>query len=151
MRGGVPMADEEKKNPTAGDAAILFESGSMKRDELEAILDTVPFDLTFVDAEDRVVYFNQSPERIFPRKKGVLGKKVQQCHPEKSVHLVTQIVDDFKSGTRDKAEFWIPLGERLVYIRYFPVKDKEGRYLGCLEVSQDIAGIKEISGEKRLL
>jgi PAS domain S-box-containing protein len=130
---------------------IKFESGAMTRDNLEAMLNTLPVDITFVDEKDQVRYFSQSPERIFVRSKSVIGREVRNCHPQKSIDKVEQILNDFRSGTRDKAEFWIRMGEALVYIRYFPVKDSEGKYLGCLEVSQNISEIQKIQGEKRLL
>ena len=129
---------------------ITFKTGSMTKAELEVMLNTLPVDITFVDKEDTVRYFSQPKERLFPRAKAVIGRKVQQCHPEKSVHVVNQIVSDFKSGKRDTAEFWINLGERKVYIRYFAVRDKAGNYLGTLEATQNITEIKKIEGEKRL-
>ena len=87
----------------------------------------------------------------FPRARAVIGRKVQQCHPQKSLHIVTQILEDFKTGQRGTAQFWINLKNRLIYIRYFAVRSKNGDYLGCLEVTQDITEIKGITGEKRLL
>jgi len=130
---------------------IVFEIGSMSKEELETLLNTLPVDITFVDKEDTVQYFSQSKERIFPRTKAVIGRKVQQCHPQKSLHVVNKILKDFKNNKRDFAEFWINLNNRLIYIRYFPVRNKSGDYLGCLEVTQDITDIKKIEGEKRLL
>ena len=130
---------------------ILFETGGLSKKELEAILNTLPVDITFIDKEDTVRYFSDSKERIFPRTKAIIGRKVQQCHPQKSVHIVDQILKDFKSGKKDAAKFWIDLEGRLIYIRYFAVRSKNGDYLGCLEVTQDITDIKKIEGEKRLL
>jgi PAS domain S-box-containing protein len=130
---------------------ILFETGGLSKEELKAVLNTLPVDITFVDREDTVRYFSDSKDRIFPRTKAIIGRKVQQCHPQKSVHIVDQILNDFKSGRKMKAEFWIPLQGRLIYIRYFALHDKNGDYLGCLEVTQDITDIKKIEGEKRLL
>jgi PAS domain S-box-containing protein len=118
---------------------------------LEAIFDTLPVDLTFVDETDTVRYYSRGEERIFRRTPAVIGRKVQQCHPQPSVHKVNQVVSDLKSGKRDVAEFWIELKGRRVYIRYFPVKDKAGNYLGVLEVTQDITDLQKIEGEKRLL
>jgi hypothetical protein len=129
---------------------IVFETGSFAKEQIEAVLNTLPVDITFVDKDDTVRYFSQSRERIFPRTKAVIGRKVQQCHPQKSLHKVEQILSDFKSNRRDVAEFWIILKGRLIYIRYFAVR-KNGEYLGCLEVTQDITDIKKIEGEKRLL
>ncbi len=130
---------------------ISFETGSLSSDVLEALLNTLPVDISFVDRNDTVRYFNQTMARIFMRTKAVIGRKVQNCHPQKSVHIVNQILEDFKKGKRDVAEFWINLKNRLIYIRYFPVHNRNGDYIGCLEVTQDITNIKKIEGEKKLL
>ncbi len=130
---------------------IVFETGSFAKEELETLLNTLPVDITFVDKNDTVRYFSQTKDRIFPRTKAVIGRKVQQCHPQKSLHVVNQILGDFKNNKRDVAEFWINLNNRLIYICYFPVRNKSGDYLGCLEVTQDITDIKKIEGERRLL
>ncbi len=135
----------------AVEGAVSLETGSFSLEELEAVLNALPVDITFVDRDDTVRYFSQSKERIFARTKAVIGRKVQQCHPQKSVHVVNQILEDFKAKKRDVAEFWIDLKGRLIYIRYFAVRGKDGEYLGCLEVTQDITEIKKIEGEKRLL
>uniref|UniRef100_A0A7C4U7E3 DUF438 domain-containing protein n=1 Tax=candidate division WOR-3 bacterium TaxID=2052148 RepID=A0A7C4U7E3_UNCW3 len=132
------------------DGKIVFETGSFYKDEIETLLNTLPVDITFVDRDDTVRYFSQSKDRIFPRTKAVIGRKVQMCHPKESVDRVQRIIDDFKNNKRDLAEFWINLKGRLVYIRYFAVR-KNGEYLGTLEVTQDITDIKKIEGEKRLL
>lgn len=129
---------------------VPLETGTLSKDEIEAILDNLPVDITFVDKRDTVRYFNQSKDRIFPRTKAVIGREVQQCHPQKSLHIVNQILKDFKSGKRDVAEFWIQLNGKFIHIRYFAMR-KNGEYLGCLEVTQDITKIKKIEGEKRLL
>jgi len=114
------------------------------------IMEALPVEVSFVDADDVVRYFNKNGDRIFPRPKGVIGRKVQNCHPNKSIGKVENILEGFKKGTLDVAEFWIQLGEQKVYIRYFPVRDAEGKYIGCLEVSQDIAAIQKINGERRI-
>jgi DUF438 domain-containing protein len=142
--------------PDAGSSSLAeglvdLGSGAVRADVLQAVLNTLPVDITFVDENDRVAYFSESPERLFVRSRAVIGRSVQLCHPQKSVHVVNKILDDFRSGTRDKAEFWINLGGQLVYIRYFAVRSEAGRYLGCLEVSQNLSEIKKIEGEKRLL
>ncbi|MFW6117164.1 MAG: PAS domain-containing protein [Thermoproteota archaeon] len=130
---------------------IELETGSLSVEELKELFDTLPVDITFVDKDHTVKYFNKLGRRIFPRPKEVVGTKVQNCHPQKSVHVVNQILESFKSGERDKAEFWINLEGKMVHIRYFAVRNKEGEYLGVLEVSQDITHIQELTGEKRLL
>lgn len=118
---------------------------------IEALLDALPVDITFVDEDDRVRYFNKEGKRIFARSRKIIGIKVQKCHPQKSIHVVNQILQDFRNNKRDSANFWIDLKGRKIYIRYFAVRDKEGKYLGCLEVTQDITDIQKITGEKRLL
>ena len=123
----------------------------IKADVLETILNTLPVEVSFINKNDEVVYFNKNGDRIFPRTRSIIGRKVQQCHPKKSLHKVTQILEAFKSGKKDVARFWINLKGREIYIRYIQVKDKDGEYLGTLEVSQDITDIKKIEGEKRLL
>lgn len=151
---GARALPEERAAPAPKpdvEGRVTFEAGALSREELEAILNTLPVDITFVDKEDTVRYFNQSEERIFPRTRAVIGRKVQQCHPQKSLHVVKRIVEDFRGGRRDVAEFWIKQQGKFVHIRYLPVRDKNGEYLGTLEVTQDIAGIKKLEGEKRLL
>lgn len=130
---------------------VEFETGNLSVSELDAILNTLPIDITFVDKDDKVRYFSLPKDRIFVRTKAVIGREVRACHPQKSLHVVNQILEDFKSGKRDVAEFWINYRGRLVHIRYFAVRDKDKNYLGCLEVTQDITEIKKIEGEKRLL
>ena len=124
---------------------------NLKPEVIEAMLDAMPIEISFVNENDEVKYFNKNGDRIFPRPRSIVGKKVQQCHPQKSLHKVLQILEAFKNGKKDAAEFWINLKGRQIYIRYFPVRDKDGKYLGTLEVSQDITDIKKIEGEKRLL
>ncbi len=130
---------------------IELRTGYLSPSEIDGILSTLPIDISFIDNDDRLRYYNGSGERIFARTRTVLGRKVDLCHPPKSVGIVRRIIEEFKAGRRDKAEFWINMGGRLIYIRYYPVRDKEGRYLGTLEVVEDITDIKKISGEKRLL
>ena len=136
--------------PSIGWRVSLGSSGSVSPRQLRAILGTLPFDLTFVDADDRVAFFSHGPEPIFDRAPTVIGRKVQFCHPPSSVHLVERILDEFRSGRRDQATFWIRMGERYVLIRYYAVREG-GEYLGALEVTQDIAPIQRIEGERRLL
>jgi len=130
---------------------LQFETGTLSKEEVEAILDSLPVDISFVDKEDRVKYFNKAEKRIFVRTKAVIGRKVQMCHPQKSVHIVNKILEAFKTGKKDVAEFWIQMNNRLIHIRYFAVRDKNGKHLGTMEVTQDLTDIKKIEGEKRLL
>ncbi len=124
--------------------------GEVTEEVLSRVLDALPFEFSYVDEDDRVRLFNKNGDRIFPRPPGVIGRRVQDCHPSKSVHKVQQILDEMKAGKRDSAEFWIDLNDRKIHIRYFAVREN-GEYIGCLEVSQDITEIQRIKGEKRLL
>ena len=135
----------------ADEGMVVFGSGKLSVETLEAIFKNLPIDMTFVDAQDRVQFFSESPDRIFVRSRAIIGRSVQLCHPKSSVHVVEKILNDFRDGNRDVAEFWINLGEKTVHIRYFAVRSERGEYLGCLEVSQDITDILKIKGEKRLL
>jgi uncharacterized protein len=143
-------ADEELEVRMTG-GLVSFETGQLGVDEIEGIFNHLPVDITFVGKDDTVCYFSQSPERIFTRTKAVIGRSVEKCHPDKSIHKVIKIVEDFKAGRRSEASFWINMNGKLIYIRYFPVRNKKGDYLGVLEVTQDITEISKIKGEKRLL
>ncbi len=131
--------------------ALGLDTGRMTLEQINLVLTHLPVDLTFVDEDDRVAYYSEGPERIFPRSPAIIGREVRNCHPPKSVHLVNKILDAFKSGSRDTAEFWIELGGKFIYIRYFAVRDARGYYRGCLEVSQDLTALRKLEGQKRLL
>lgn len=139
------------EEPSFQENAVVLPTGTLQLPELMYLLNTLPVDLTFVDKDDTVRYFSESKDRIFHRSKVIIGRKVQNCHPPQSVDVVEKILASFKEGKRDFVDFWINLGGRLVYIRYFAVRDKDGQYLGTLEVTQDITEIKKLAGEKRLL
>ena len=156
------MAEDKKTTPapqretvqaqTQTPAGILqFETGNLTKEQLDGLLNVLPVDITFVDADDTVRYFNKPEQRIFVRTKAVIGRKVQMCHPQKSLHVVSKIVESFKTGKKNVAEFWINLNNRLIHIRFFAVRDENGKYLGTMEVVQDLTDIKKIEGEKRLL
>jgi len=148
--GWAPSAEPEP-GPVAGEEKIRLDTGFISRDLINLMLTHLPVDITFVDAEDRVAYYSQGKERIFPRSPAIIGRKVQRCHPPDSVHIVNKILDAFKDGSKDIAEFWLQLGGKFILIRYFAVRDGNGAYNGCLEVSQDISQIRKIEGQKRLL
>jgi len=124
---------------------------NLSQEQLAGILEAIPIEISFVDENDLVRFWNKHETRTFKRPVSVIGKSVQNCHPRESVHKVNQILSDFKAGRRDSAEFWIDLRGRKIYIRYFAVRDKAGKYLGTLEATQDITEIKKIEGERRLL
>jgi len=129
---------------------IKFDAGALTPEEINSILNTLPLDMTFVGADDRVKYFTQGKERIFDRPLTIIGREVKNCHPPKSVHIVEQIVEDLKNGVKDHEDFWIRMGDIFVYIRYFAVRNKAGEFLGTLEITQNIKPITELEGEKRL-
>jgi PAS domain S-box-containing protein len=124
---------------------------NLSQDVFESILNTLPVEISFVDENDVVRYFNKNGDRIFPRPRSVIGLRVHDCHPKKSVHIVDRLLGEMKNNKRDVAEFWIDLKGKTIYIRYFAVRDSDDKYLGCLEVTQDITEIKNIEGERRLL
>jgi len=134
-----------------GGGAFGLDTGALTPELVNLVLTHLPVDVSFVDAEDTVRYYSATPGRIFKRTPAVIGRKVQDCHPAKSVGTVVKILEAFKSGAKDTAEFWIELGGRFVHIRYFAVRDAAGRYRGCLEVSQDVTRIRALEGEQRLL
>jgi len=146
----VAGAEEKAIEVTTG-SLIDFETGTLSMERLDAIFRTLPVDTTFVDDEDTVRFFSEGGGGIFMRTKASMGRKVQQCHPEKSVHKVNEVLDDFRAGRKDSTEFWIDMKGRKIHIRYFAVRDRTGDYLGTLEVVQDITDIQKIEGEKRLL
>jgi hypothetical protein len=129
----------------------MMPTGNVTVEQLTSVLSTLPIDLTFVDANDRVAFFTEGPDRIFARSKAIIGRKVQHCHPPSSVDVVDHILNDFRGGRQNVAEFWINLRGKFVHIRYFAVRDKEGKYLGTVELTQDITPLRELAGERRLL
>ncbi|MHA2027544.1 MAG: DUF438 domain-containing protein [Candidatus Thorarchaeota archaeon] len=142
----------ESDDPVISESGeVSFGSGTLTLEQLELLFNNLPVDTTFVDEQDRVRFFSESPDRIFVRSRAVIGRSVQLCHPKDSIHAVQEILDDFRAGKRNNAEFWIDLGGKTIHIRYFAMRNDNGTYLGCLEVSQDITEIKKITGEKRLL
>lgn len=141
----------EQGEEPSNDGYINFDAGIMSPEEANAVLNTLPFDLTFVDKDGTVKYFTMGKERIFARPKTVIGRQVQNCHPPASMHIVEKIVDDLKTGRKDHEDFWIRMGPRYVFIRYYAVRNEKGEYLGALEVTQDIKPIQDITGEKRLM
>ncbi len=140
-----------KRKSSSMDGSVQMPTGNFKLEELVAMFSTLPFDITFVDKDDSVRYFSPGKDRIFERTRAILGRKVQYCHPPKSVHIVNQIVKDFKEGKQDQARFWINMGGRMIYIVYYAVRNDTGDYLGTLEVTQDVTGIRALEGERRLL
>lgn len=140
------IEEPQKPEITFGD-----ENGHLEFEEIMMIFNTLPVDLTYVDADNKVRFFSKPNDRIFPRSASVIGRDVKHCHPPHSVHVVEEILEAFKSGDKNQAEFWIDLKGRKLHIRYFALRNSEGIYKGTLEVSQDITEIQEITGQRRLL
>jgi DUF438 domain-containing protein len=131
--------------------SVSLDTGSLTAEQINLMLTHLPVDLSFVNEHDEVMYYSASPERIFPRSPGVIGRRVQNCHPPKSVGTVERILSEFKAGTKSTAEFWIQMRGRFLLIKYFAMRDPDGKYRGCLEVSQDVTAIRALDGERRLL
>ena len=131
--------------------SVQFDFGSLTQTVLNPLLNTLPIEITFIDDTETVRYFNNPPKMIFIRTKGVIGMKVQNCHPAKSLDTVNRIIQSFKDGKENVAEFWINSHGRMIYIRFFAVKDTADKYLGTAEVVQDVTDIQALHGEKRLL
>jgi DUF438 domain-containing protein len=145
----VPQEPSSVYSSPAG--LIPLKTGALSTEQIDLLLTNLPLDVTFVDENDKVRYFSQGKERIFTRTAAIIGRDVRNCHPPQSVHIVQKIIDEFKAGKRDVSEFWIQMGEAFVHIRYFALRDEDGNYKGVIEVSQNVAGIRALEGEKRLL
>lgn len=135
----------------APDGLVRLPSGQFRPEELLAVLNTLPIDITFVDREDKVRYFSQGVERIFQRNRAILGRDVRLCHPPGSAAIVDTILEDFRSGRADRAPFWIQKGGQFVHIEYFALRSPGGDYLGTLEMSQNLTGLRALEGEQRIL
>jgi DUF438 domain-containing protein len=157
--GGAPLPEQvaPAEEKLTGEGLIPLEVGALTAQQINWLLKSLPVDVTYVDKDDTVRYFSATRERIFPRSPAIIGRKVQKCHPPASVHLVQRILDDFREGRRDVAEFWIQMGPadaggKFIHIRYFAIRDERGEYQGTLEVSQDVTHIRTLEeGERRLL
>ncbi|WP_314269993.1 DUF438 domain-containing protein [Capnocytophaga sputigena] len=147
-----PSMDTERRTDVKfDDDAAHYDEGYMTIEQVNLLLKTLPIDITFVDEHDRVIFYNRGEERVFPRSAGIIGREVKFCHPPKSVGTVLKIVENFRAGTQNEANFWFNYRGRLIYVRYFAVRDKDKNYKGVIEMSQDITDIKTIEGERRLL
>jgi DUF438 domain-containing protein len=146
---GAGLDGEETARP-AEDGLLDLRTGGLKLEELNLVLGVLPIDFQYVDEHDRVRFYSEG-HRIFPRSPGVIGRKVQNCHPPQSVHKVQQIIDAFRSGDKDEAEFWIEMQGKFLHIRYFAVRDEGGDYRGVVETVQDVTAIRVLEGQRRLL
>jgi len=133
------------------ECSFITDSGEISPDQLKMIFGNLPVEMTMIDENDKVVFFSESESRIFPRSSAIIGRDVQNCHPPESVHIVNEIIETFKTGTKQKAEFWFNFKEKSIFTSYYALHDKSGTYKGILEVSQDITKFKNLEGERRLL
>jgi len=144
-----PSEVAETSEETGG--RLPLSTGALTLEQINLLLTNLPVDVTFVDENDEVRFYSQTRERIFTRTEAIIGRKVQNCHPPQSVHVVQKILDSFRAGTRDVAEFWIEMGGKFIHIRYFALRDNSGAYKGTIEVTQDATSIRGLTGERRLL
>lgn len=149
--GLLPMASEDGGVAAGLDGVVRLFTGSLDLPQLTALLEALPLDLTFVDADDKVRYFSHGSGRVFDRDRAILGRDVRMCHPPHSVHVVERILADFRAGHESRAAFWINVRGRFVHIEYLALRDPQGAYLGCLEVTQDLTDKRALTGEQRLL
>ena len=143
------LADEVFENQNTDQ--IKLPSGSFSNEELLAILNTLPVDITFVDKNDKVKFFSQGKERIFTRSRSIINRDVRNCHPPASAHIVDKIIEDFRTGKQSHAPFWIQMGGKFIHIEYFALRNPDGEYLGTLEVSQNLSELRKLEGEQRIL
>lgn len=141
----------KKKLPFGIDDKTHYDEGYLTPEQVNSIFRILPVDITYVNENDQVVFYNRGEDRVFPRSAGIIGREVRFCHPPKSVDQVIKILEEFKAGRQDLAEFWINFKGQFIHIQYFPVRDPDGTYRGVIEMSQDVTHIRSLEGEKRLL
>jgi DUF438 domain-containing protein len=147
-----PSKDRQRRKlPFGTEDKVYYDEGYLTPEQVNSIFRILPVDITYVNELDQVVFYNRGEERVFPRSAGIIGREVKFCHPPKSVDQVVQILEAFKAGKEDKAEFWIEFKGRFIHISYFAVRDKNRNYKGVIEMSQDVTNIRALEGEKRLL
>lgn len=142
---------EAEVKPVAPEGRFCLDEGFLNPEQVNLMLKFMPVDLTYVDENDRVVFYNRGEDRVFPRSAGIIGREVRFCHPPKSVGTVLRILEEFKKGRKNEAAFWIRFKGRIIHIRYFAIRDRELNYKGVIEMSQDITEIQKLQGEQRLL
>ena len=147
-----PSADKKKRKlPFSLDNRTHFDEGYLTPEHVNFIFKFLPVDITYVDENDIVIFYNRGDDRVFPRSAGIIGREVKFCHPPKSVDQVLKILEEFKAGRQDTAEFWIQFKGKFIHIRYFAIRDEEKNYKGVIEMSQDVTDIRKLEGDKRLL
>ena len=146
-----PKDDKKRRKIDLATDAIYFEEGYLTPNQINLIFKHLPLDITYVDENDKVIFYNNGDERIFPRSPGIIGREVKFCHPPKSVDNVLKILEEFKQGSKDNAEFWINFKDSFIHIRFFAIRDKNKNYKGVMEITQNVSDIKALEGERRIL
>ena len=146
-----PKDDKKRRKIDLANDAIYFEEGYLTPTQINLIFKYLPIDITYVDENDKVIFYNNGDERIFPRSPGIIGREVKFCHPPKSVDNVLKILEEFKQGSKDNAEFWINFKDSFIHIRFFAIRDKDRNYKGVMEITQNVSDIKALEGERRIL
>lgn len=144
------FVDQYREDRALKSDNMHFKIGHLTMEELEGIMNHLPIDMTFIDKDDTVKYFNQAPDRVFVRSASVIGRTVQNCHPPRSVGTVESMLEDFKSGKSKSESFWIQMGEKFIHISYYAIFNDTNEYIGTLEVSHDVKQYRDLEGEKRL-
>jgi len=142
---------KRRKLPFGTEDKTHYDEGYLTPEQVNSIFRILPVDITYVNENDQVVFYNRGEERVFPRSAGIIGREVKFCHPPKSVDQVLKILEAFKAGTQDLAEFWIEFKGKFIHIQYFAVRDPDGTYRGVIEMSQDVTHVRGLKGEQRLL
>lgn len=133
------------------DEVLDVRQGKLTLEQINLIYQHLPVDLSYVDENEIVKFYSDTKHRVFPRSAGVIGRDVKNCHPRESVSTVQEIIDQFRKGTQDEAEFWIEMGDKFIYIYYVAVRDADGRFRGVLEMMQDASRIRSLTGTRKLL
>ena len=137
--------------PVGKDAVLDVATGKLTLEQINLVFRHLPVDLSYVDENELVKFYSDTPHRIFPRSANVIGREVKNCHPAKSVHIVEEIVEKFRSGEQSQAEFWINKPGLFIYVIYTAVRDENGKFRGVLEMMQDCTHIRELEGSRTLL
>ena len=146
-----PKDDKKRRKIDLDNDAIYFKEGYLTPNQINLIFKHLPLDITYVDENDKVIFYNNGDDRIFPRSPGIIGREVKFCHPPKSVDNVLKILEEFKQGSKDNAEFWINFKDSFIHIRFFAIRDKNKNYKGVMEITQNVSDIKALEGERRIL
>ncbi|MHA1516632.1 MAG: PAS domain-containing protein [Candidatus Heimdallarchaeaceae archaeon] len=146
-----PEVIHEVEEPPQLADILSMQTGKLTLEQINLIMTNLPIEISFINENEEVAYYSDTKERIFPRSPGVIGRKVQRCHPPKSLDKVMKIIEAFKTGQKDVAEFWLNMNGKYIHIRYFAIRDNSGKYRGTLEVMQDVTSIRALEGERRLI